>query len=362
MLESSSKVVSFETARQWREQSKVFELETEPFVYIDWVTISQVHLEGGLPLVNDGHKTDTDRDGVLECIVTKRQELLGSYDDKMYLRSDGNRVEFHGNIARYERPDNVFGYGWNETIRRVNRLLNLHNLPPFTCGDVQRFADKSWSYTGARVSRIDITRNYSCGNEQDARQLILKLGSFHVGRQKGSVTPDGGTVLFGYGSKYASGKCYLKHVELQDNRKKKSGSHVGQDVIDFCRDAGVVREEFTLKSRYLTQKQRCWLAQIDTQWLEAVFLDRSQVRNLMDISYRDTTALSAAARGTLARYENGEPLNLKKTAFYRHRRELLVAGYADIGVSKNVVAISPSVKVVEVQRMVAPDWYRRKYG
>lgn len=362
MIELPSKVLSFETARRWREPTRVFELETEPVLFIDWLTIRQVHSEGGLPLVIQGYKTDEEEDGEINYRIPKRRMVVGSYDDVMKLRCDGHCVEFDGNISRWERPDNVFGYGWDETIRRVNRLLNLHGLPPFTPGERLRFADKGHVYTGARVSRIDITKNYACFNEQDARQFLINVSAHHVGRQKGSVTPDGTTVEYGRGSKYVYGKLYLKHTELEQHRKKKSGKHVGQDVIDFCRSMGVVREEMELKSRFLTQNQLCWLAEINSDLLDVVYRDRSQVRGFKGMKYDDTTELTATARGTLARYENGEPINLKKSQFYAVRRQLINAGYPDIGVSKNVVAVRPKVKVIEVQAMCAPDWYRRKYG
>ena len=71
---------------------------------------------------------------------------------------------------------------------------------------------------------------------------------------------------------------------------------------------------------------------------------------------------SAAERGTLARWENGEPLGLKKSQFYAHRRALLSLG-VDISTPKsNVTKLVHPVKVIERAVLIAPDWYRRKYG
>ena len=77
---------------------------------------------------------------------------------------------------------------------------------------------------------------------------------------------------------------------------------------------------------------------------------------------KDTSALSAGARGTLARYEQGEPHGLKRATFYRHRAEILKVCGIDISVPRNVEKIAPPVRVVSVQPMVAPEWYRRKFG
>lgn len=355
-------VIEFPTRYVLDQQGDIPELESDWPLFIDWLTIRQVHEGGGLPRVSDGWMTSTDADGAIQYELVKRSEIEGSFDSRSFLRCDGSVIEFHGNVARYGRRDNVFGYTWPETIRRVNDLLNLHSLPPFTAGRLLRYADTGWHYTGARVSRIDVTMNYAAFSERDAQAVLLKLGQHHRGRQTGTVMPDQSTVTFGYGSKYASGKVYLKHVELEKHRRTKHGAHVDGEVIEFCRRVGMLREELTLKSRFLTQNGLCFLAQITTEELMRVYRARSQIGRLKEMEISDTAHLSAAAMGTLARWERGEPHGLKRATFYRHRREILGALGIDISVARSVVEFKQPVKVVEVQALVAPDWYRRKYG
>jgi len=340
------------------------ELEHEHPLFIDWLTIRQTHsaeqvslqrMSGGLMIVEDST-------GTIERTTLRHAELLGSFDDRMWIRCDGNSVEFHGNIARWDRRDNVFGHGWVETISRLNRLLNKHGLPPFTPGERMRYADTGWQWSGARVSRIDITMNHAFFSSENAQTIIDYMGRQHVGRQRGTVTSDRSTVLYGYGSKYASGKLYIKAVELKAHRRKKSGSHVTDEVIQLCEDMGVLREEHTLKSRFLTQQGIAFLGDITQDELMRVYLSRSQIRALNRFETTDTTHLSAAARGTLARWESGEPLNLKRRTFYRHRAELLPLG-VDISTPKsNVTKIHQPIKVIERAVLVAPDWYRQRYG
>ena len=358
----SGNVYDLAAYRRMGEPPQIAELDHEWPLFIDWLTLRQVHDGGGLPVISDGWNTSYDADGVVEYEVTKRAEVEGSFDSRMWIRSDGREVQFHGNIARYGRRDNVFGYGWSETIRRINQLLNLHSLPPFTVGERCRYADSGLVWTGARVSRIDITVNYAAFSEADAQRVLLALGQQHVGRQRGTVSPDESTVMYGYGSKYVSGKVYIKHVELQRHLRKKSGAHVDPDVIEFCRDLGVLREEFTLKSRFLTQTDLCWLGELNDEVLRNIYRERSQFRRFREMEIKDTTALSPAMRGTLARYEQGEPHGLKKSQFYVHRREILKVTGIDISVPRNVEKLVLPVKVIEVQQMVAPEWYRQKFG
>jgi hypothetical protein len=338
------------------------ELDNESPLFVDWLTIRQVHPAGGLPKVSDGWVIGVDADGQAQFETMKRSEIEGSFESRMWLRSNGNEVEFHGNIARYGRRDNVFGYSFRETIRRVNDLLNLHGLPPFEPGEKRRYADTGLFWTGARASRIDITVNYSAGSEADASRMLLALGQHHIGRQRGTVSPDESTVMYGYGSKYVSGKVYLKHVELERHRKRRSGAHVDQEVIDFCKSVGLLREEFTLKSRFLTQQDLCWLGEIDAQRLYQVYRSRTQFQRFRTMDIKDTSALSAGARGTLARYEQGEPHGLARRTYYRHRKEILETVGIDISVPRNVEQLQTPVRVIEVQPLVAPEWYRRKYG
>ncbi|MEK6805316.1 MAG: phage/plasmid replication protein [Pseudomonadota bacterium] len=342
-------------------QSFVRELENESPVFVDWLTIRQVHPAGGIPTLSGGVMISTDADGAVEFQTLKRSDIEGSFDSRMWIRCDGNTVEFHGNISRWNRRDNVFGYSWAETISRVNRLLNLYSLPPFTDGEKFRYADSGEGWTGARVSRIDATANHTFFNLPDAQMALSILARHHVGRQKGTISPDGTTVMYGYGSKYVSGKCYLKSAELRTHLRKKSGSHVGQDVIEFCEMLGVIREEFTLKSRFLTQKNICWLADISQQEVHRMFNERTQMKRLHQMTYPDLSSLHPAIRGTLARYENGEPLNLKRATLYRHRKALLPFGI-DISVPNNVKKFAPPVRTIERALLVAPEWYRKKYG
>ena len=340
----------------------VAELDSEHPLFVDWLTIRQEHHGIELPRLTGGQIIVSNEKDEVERCTQRRFEAEGSFDDRMWIRCDGTAVDFHGNPARWNRPDNVFGHGWEETISRVNRLLNLHNLPPFTKGEMQRFSDSGWQWSGARVSRIDITMNHAFFSNENAQIIVDHMGRQHVGRQRGTVTPDRTTVLYGYGSQYASGKLYMKAAELKAHRRKKSGSHVDQEVVDYCENLGVLREELTLKSRFLTQKGIAFLADIDQGRLMDIYNERSQLRALKRYEHTDLSCLSPAQRGTLARWESGEPLNLKKSQFYAHRRALLPLG-VDIGTPKNnVTKLVQPIRVIERAVLVAPDWYRQKNG
>lgn len=330
-------------------------------VFADWVTIRQDHGDGGAPCINGGKYMAIDEDGMVDYVVERRAGVEGSFDSRVDLRSNGTTVEFSGNIARYNRRDNLFGYEWDETIRRINSLLNVYSIPPFTAGKLYRFADYGWTWTGARVSRIDVTMNRACFSEQGMEVVLRALAAQHVGRQKGVLSIDGGTVEYGRGSKYVYGKCYAKFQEFMAHRRRKSGAHVDDEVIDFCKRLGVLREEFTLKSRFLTQRALCYLGAISQAELVNVFLERTQFRRLEQVKYETFDDLPRYLLPTYVAWKEGMPRKVSRPTFYRHRAELLKYGI-DISVPNNVATLPLRVRVVDVAALEAPEWYRQKFG
>lgn len=331
-----------------------------PF-FVDYLTIRQVHESGKLPIINGGRVVRIDSDGQIEYMLDTRQGLDGSFDSRVEVRCDGHQVEFSGNISRYGRSDNLFGYSFAESISRINALLASLGLPPFTSGKLYRFADSGWTWTGARVSRIDLTCNYSTGSMSDCEALLRNMAGQHVGRQKGSLSVNGATVEYGRGSKYVYGKLYCKTTELKKHRSKKSGQHVTDEVISFCESQGIVREEFTLKSRYLLQNGLAYLGSITDELLMGVYMERTQLQRLEAVKYEDFTDLPRYLRSTYVSWKVGFPLNLPQNTFYRHRRGLLSYGI-DISIPNNVHSLPIRIRTINLQAVSAPDWYLQKYA
>lgn len=330
-------------------------------VFVDWVTMRQDHGGDGAPVLNGGQVISIDADGSVDYVVHRRTGLEGSFDSRCDVRSDGSVVEFSGNIARFNRRDNLFGYEWPETVRRINALLNVYSIPPFTAGKLYRFADHGWTWTGARASRIDITMNRASFSQEGGEVVLKALAGQHIGRQKGVLSTDGMTVAYGEGSKYVYGKVYSKYAELMAHKRRKSGAHVDEEVIEFCRSHGVLREEFTLKSRFLTQRQMAYLGAITHDELTDVFMGRTQFRRFEKMTYDSFGDLPRHLQATYAKWKEGLPQKISVRTFYRHRSELLKYGI-DVSIPCNVHALPVKVRTIEVAALEAPPWYRQRYG
>lgn len=331
---------------------------SEPW-FVDWITISQEHPDGGLPLVDSGSVTAVDEAGQLEWRTTKAVKHEGSFETSVNVKCDGFRVTVSGNLSRFGRKENLFGFGIWDVLDRVNALLAHYSLPPMTPGEkLQRFnkGDLQTYWTGARISRLDMTSNFETGSMDNAHALMQYLGSQHAGRQSGRVLGQGETVDFGAGSKRQYWKAYIKNLEL-----KLRGCE-DERVLEYCEKFGIVRFEGTIRSRALTDMGAAWLGDYFTGWamkqLSIVFNERTEVLTRAEKHTDDLDDLPRHLRATARDYLAGMDVSrsLSRATFYRHRNDLLSYGI-DIAV-RNVVPFRPRVRVIELKRAEVPSWYQ----
>ncbi len=328
-----------------------------PF-FVDWLSISQIHPEGGLPEVDSGCVLGVDEDGQLRWKTVASVKHEGSFDTSLQVKCDGFRVTFSGNVSRFGRMENVWGYDFWECLRRVNAVLAHYELPPFTAGSKREQLSKGelrYVWSGARVSRIDMTANYEAGSADNAHAYLAWLGTQHVGRHEGRRLGQGETVAWG-GGKRQYWKAYIKHLELQHHGCE------DQRVIDHCAARGMVRFEGTLRSDALTRFGAAYLGDYESGWamgeLIRVFNEHACVAARAERGTDDFDELPKHLRATARDYLAGMDMQacMSRRSFYRHRRELLSYGI-DIAV-RNVLPFQPRVRVIELTRAEVPSWYQ----
>lgn len=220
-------------------------------VFCDWLSIYQDYTAGMLPIINNGNLICVDIDGVIEYRTSKKLDHVGSYDTKLRFLCDGTRIVFEGNIGRYGRPDNVFGYSVLECIQKASDFLETFSLPRFTQtqGNIVSARTDGFIATGAVITRVDLTKNYAAGSHERAARVAHYMGGQAIAApsSSGAGLPKTYTngVSWNEGSKFWYAKLYLKGMEL--------GSHVAPEIKDWCLNSGILRHEISLKSRYLKQ-------------------------------------------------------------------------------------------------------------
>lgn len=78
-------------------------------VFIDYLSMKQVHPDGGLPMINKGCVWSVDEDGKVEWTTHRAIEHEGSFGTKLRLRCDGFTVEASGNPGFLRRRVRMAG-------------------------------------------------------------------------------------------------------------------------------------------------------------------------------------------------------------------------------------------------------------
>ena len=332
-------------------------------VFCDWLSMYQVHPLGKLPCINAGEVFAVDQDGVVQWRVPKKLKHRGSHETSIHIRCDGFKVSIDGNIGRFNRADNLFGYTVSQCVQLANKLLEEYGLPPFTDSPpmllVSRLneGDVSERPTGAVITRVDLTCNWTTGSPGNCEQFIRFLQGFKSGRQQPKPYKTTG-VVWGEGSQYWYAKVYDKAGEYFRQHGKKSNAF-DPDLFQFMLSSGIARHEISLKSRYLTEHRlrfmSNWKAGMDTEnRVYALFNDvvkgEAHVDSFLEIPGR---------AGELAvAWRDGADLKkrLAQNTFYRYRRELLKYNI-DIAIPSNVERLRHRVEVISVAPAAVPHWY-----
>lgn len=352
--------------------------------FCDWVSIYQSHEGVDLPKFNDGAFMRYDANGSHESTTLKKLKIHGSHETGVFIRCDGETVSFEGNVSRFGRPDNVFGYTLHQCISRINTLLETLCLPPFTAGkrfQVRTFNGDRPAYTGARITRLDLTQNFQTGSVENAYAFMRHLSMQQASRLKTGTYGEGETVDFGRGSRRVYSKAYLKHVELMRHVSKPKKPDVKgllalgydleqihaysapfdpyiSDLAAWASSIGLVRFETTYKSTFLIDNFHNYLGGLDMRHLEIDFAKRQEVFTRSSVELDDLSSLDKTTLGVYRMWAAGDDITskLKKSQFYKHRSTLLPYG-VDIAVKSNVLNFTPRVKVIQLTPAPMPSFY-----
>ena len=339
--------------------------------FCDFLSIYQEHDPLTTPELNSGRvvklkgtaeaheqvMTIVDEDGVIICdgglefTTASAIQHEGSFDTSIQIKSEGGRVVVSGNLGRYGRPDNVFGYGVIECVRIANMILANLNLPAFTWGNAQSVVIGRTMRMDAIITRVDLTKNYAAGSPEKASRLLHYIGGMHL-RNKGGRSYDGG-VTWGEGSKYWYAKLYDKYRDLLRNE------HAPAQLVEWVRGQGLVRFEVSLKSRFLTQKRLQSPASWESEEMgQVVFGEFNGVLSQMSVNVDSFEEIPGRLGEIAIAWRNGVDMKerLPQRTFYRYRKQLKAYGI-DISERCNVSRLPMRVEVIQLSEARRPDWY-----
>lgn len=349
--------------------------------FCDWLGIYQLHTAGGLPIINNGCIAQFEQDAIkqfidpetgeykmsfdaqmIEWTTQKHFDYEGSYSTKIRIKCDGFRITFDGNVSRFGRSDNVFGFGVVECVMRANRILALLGLPPFTNSRSIHTKGDGLILSGAVITRVDLTTNYFTGKHENAVRLIHYFGGQDSGRRASAKTYADSGVTWNEGSKFWYAKMYLKANSLGDD--------VTDDVKKWVTESGIVRHEISLKSRYLMQHGlrniNAWQSLNATEMYIGENMENIIYGRFTDVITRGTAIRSPLEDipkniGRIARdWRQGidvyHDVSYGQSTRRRWRKELLAYGI-DIKQTSNITTLPIRLEVINLQAVQAPDWY-----
>lgn len=327
-------------------------------VFVDWITITQLHPEGGLPIITGGITVHYSAEGVPIVERNRAASIPGSFDTSVRVGCDGYRVALSGNPGRFSRQDNVFNYGFAGTISACNRILDLVGLPHFTTHTVKpEYGPQGQLYPGqrpgARISRLDVTRNYSAGSESNARAFIRWLTGRSIARMKRGFSGDESVW---WSNTHHMLKAYIKHLEMQ-----KHGTPEDSLLLQWLKKQGVVRVEIELKKRLLSKLGLNCLADVTDEKLSALFDEQTAIFRSADRSHEDDILEHVPQRSRVyaAAWLAGKDMRemASRATLFRHARILRECGL-DILQPRNIQQFPTKVRVIELTPLDVPEWYQ----
>ncbi|WP_047238431.1 phage/plasmid replication domain-containing protein [Chromobacterium subtsugae] len=356
-------------------------------VFVDWITISQRHpgrlnpetgeVEPVLPLVDDGilGKFGRGEDGEYsddaEWASQSAKNVTGSFSTLIRIKSDGYRVTLSGNIGRLDRPDNLFNLSFDATIQRCNQILARFGLPPFTAGervinqnpsayDLKHGLLEYW--TGACISRLDMTRNYATGSAANAQATVDWLATQSISRVKRGRAGET-TVTWGDAGSRKKLIAYIKYAEMLAHPHGRKREEIEADpVYQYCLQEGVVRLELKAGRLMLRDNLLRYLGDITMEKLTELY-DAEVIplvgRVKTDVTRMELEHLPASVRVTAAAYLRGENVRalMSRATFYRHASQLREYGLDIAEPLPTVSKFASVINVIQIHPMECPDWY-----
>lgn len=309
-------------------------------IFCDWLTVKQTHINPHNPVHgNFGEYTDI-KTGETHTVYQFRT-IEGKHKSSFQIRSDGYTVEYSGNPSRFNQENNVQGINLDECKLKINALLTDLGLPPFTIGETIRNQTQEKGidlvYTGAKITRIDMTQNFKTGSARRRDIYMQWIQSQNYGKLAKKCYQNLNTT-FGEETETRSFKIYNKALELESKKKK-------QPIAKVLHLAGAIRFEMCyrkiLKTRYTNTWEKANQLNMAQQFSEDIKPMRKKIETI------DLSELPPNLVGTYLMYERGIVRKLlSPSTFKRHKKQLLPYG---VDISNTVNKFTPKKEVIELE-------------
>ena len=343
--------------------------------------------------------------GEIDYDVAKFEQHRGSFETTIMVRMVNGRLEVRGNPSSWGRLDNLFGVTLDEGVAIYNEILRGLGLPEFTegeCIDQWLQNEQTWqkTYTGAHVTRCDMTQNHAVGmgNVKAFHKWLTQQKVYRSAPDDDQIEQfmrwDYSTVYLSESKFWVTAKFYDKARALTDVtlaqylKKLKAAAKEGrinkgdvstlykeaEDYLNglacWCAEQGIARGEWSFRNRWFAQHQGLgfWKpGETEGAILDAAGQELDKIMKRAVVYQQDSyDALTDKEFRVLSDWKRGDDLlglgKLSKSAFYRFRTSIREKTGMDIA-SRPIHRVSESrpvfFQVKPVTMRDAPLWYQR---
>lgn len=329
---------------------------------IDWIgAMIELH---HTPLAS-GAVICVESDDSVAWISPRKMHVRGSHESSIHVKSVGGdgkgnatHLYFDGNPSKWLQGHNLVGSDdlvalmWDVFQRLCGRLK-------LTPTDIEKQKVKSGRY---RLTKVDYNRMFELPSRADVRAW-LRAGEFKCKSRHGRPVMDRGTLYFGKGSSHWLIACYCKADEIKGSGSHKLADEFNvQDVHEWLDNK--LRVELKLRKKKLDALGIENAFQLTPAVLWALyrqFIGELDMSEQIEINSQQLIDLPSKVRGTYMLWKQGHDLHsmLSKSAYYRHRTELLALG-VDINIrcdrrdDSNVI---PMIRILEAKPAAIPAFF-----
>lgn len=324
---------------------------------IDWVTciLPCTHKE----MIIGGAVLCITPEGEVEWSTEKALSVVGSYDNRIQIRSYGSLSELwlSGNPVKFLQGHNIFGSGDLLYImsKLIDKLVSMDlGLSPT---DFDLIKIRQGSY---QLSRIDLNQSYHLANRDEVLAWLRAAESSARLRHRGSGIFAGNTLYYGKHSRYWALKCYSKILEILAKGHQLPPELQIPELIAWAEKA--LRIEAVIRSMELKRRglniASAW-TQESAKLLLQELIAHLEMTGSFSLPDEVVKTLPSRLRPVYELWVRGADMQTQysRPTFYRHRKALLAYGI-DIAITQESARsnIVPLYRILEAVPAEIPQW------
>nr|WP_172955043.1 phage/plasmid replication protein [Sterolibacterium denitrificans] len=282
-----------------------------------------------------------DRDGCIEWERRDWEQIrCPSSDTSLRIRCDGEKLQFSGNVGRFQQTDNVKGIGVVQCVERFGGILRDLGFDVRMFGSV--LSQGTVAESGTTISRVDLAGNFKVSDYKAWSTILLQRPIFRRQPRLGKYGP-----TWGYESRRANwwkAKVYDKQAE-QDGKR---GPYDGATLARF---------EIQLGSEYLKREGlnylNVWNQKSEGEDMAQVIYGRflNEIQR-EQVGVEDWSEIPFRLRTYAILWRDGQLPQMSRSTFFRVRSRLKDYGI-DISVPCNVLSLSKRVRSIDLVQVDA---------